>query len=88
MAHLSARRWESALAFRARKDHRNVHHVWSTTWAVVHVQRWCCLLLAQVSQALQVEMAGQAGVEVCAVSLDLLIRLVAFLAGAWADAAF
>lgn len=55
---------------------------------MVHVQRWCCLLLAQVSQALQVEMAGQAGVEVCAVSLDLLIRLVAFLAGAWADAAF
>lgn len=67
--------WEIERAFRAVKDHRKVHHLWSAKEAVVRVQVWCCLILAHVSPALQVEMAGQAGVEVCDVSLDLLIRL-------------
>jgi hypothetical protein len=69
------RRWDIERAFRARKDHLNRHHLWSAKWAVVQVQRWCCLILAQVSHAFPVEMAGQAGVEVFEVSLDLLVRL-------------
>lgn len=72
---LYARRWDIELAFRAMKDHLNVNHLWSAKEAVVHVQLWCCLILAQVSHALQVEIAGQAGVEVFDVSLDVLIRL-------------
>lgn len=76
VVHLYARRWDIELAFRALKDHLNMHHLWSAKWEVVQVQLWCCLLLAQVYHALQVEIAGQAGVEVFEVSLDLLIRLV------------
>lgn len=60
----SARRWDSELAFRARKDHLHLHHLWSAKKDGVHVQRWCCLIFAQVSYALQVEIAGQTGVEV------------------------
>lgn len=77
---LSARRWDIELAFRVLKDHLNVHHLWSAKHEVVQVHLWCCLILAQVSHALQVEIAGQAGVDVFEVSLDLLIRLTAFLA--------
>lgn len=75
VVNLYARRWDIELAFRALKDHLNLHHLWSAKWAVVQVQLWCCLILAQVYHALQVEIAGQAGVEVFEVSLDLLIRL-------------
>jgi hypothetical protein len=71
----SARRWEIERALRAMKDHLHLHHLWSATGEVVQVQRWCCLIVAPVSHALQVEVAGQAGVEVFAVSLDLLVRL-------------
>lgn len=39
------------------------------------MQLWCCLILAQVSHILQMEIAGQAGVEVFEVSLNPLIRL-------------
>lgn len=76
VAHLYARRWDIELAFRALKDHLNMHHWWSAKWNVVQVQLWCCLLFAQVYHALQVEIAGQAGVQVFDVSLDLLIRFV------------
>ena len=72
---LYARRWDIELAFRALKDHLNLHHLWSAKWSVIQVQLWCALLLAQVYHALQVEIAGQSGGEVFEVSLDLLIRL-------------
>ena len=72
---LYARRWDIELAFRVLKDHLNLHHLWSAKWPVIQVQLWCCLILAQVYHALQVEIAMRAGVEVFAVSLDLLVRL-------------
>lgn len=72
---LYARRWDIELAFRLLKDFLALHHLWSAKWAVVQVQLWCCLILAQVYHALQVEIAGQAGVDVFEVSLDLLTRL-------------
>lgn len=72
---LYARRWDIELAFRVLKDHLNLNHLWSAKWPVIQVQLWCCLILAQVYHALQVEIAMRAGVEVFDVSLDLLIRL-------------
>lgn len=73
-----ARRWEIELAsLRALKDHLHLPHMWSVQEAVVHIQWWCCLILAQVYYALQVEIAGQTGVEVCEISLDLLVLLTA-----------
>ena len=71
---LYARRWDIELAFRALKDHLNQHHLWSAKWPVIQVQLWCGLLLAQMYHGLQVEIAGQAGVEVFDVSMDLLVR--------------
>jgi hypothetical protein len=70
-----ARRWDSERAFRAISDHLTLHHLWSAKGAVVQVHLWCCLTLAEVSHAFQVESAAHAGVDVVEVSLDLLIRL-------------
>ena len=42
---------------------------------MIQVQLWCCLILAQVYHALQVEIAGEAGGEDFDVSLGVLIRL-------------
>lgn len=50
---LSARRWEIAWAF-------HLPQVWSTKQTVVHVQRWCGLLMTQVFHALQVEITRPA----------------------------
>jgi hypothetical protein len=72
---LYARRWDIELAFRALKDHLNLNHLWSAKWPVMEVQLWCCLILAQVYHALQVEIAQQSEVDVFDVSLDLLVRL-------------
>ena len=72
---LYARRWDIELAFRLLKDHLNLKHLCSAKQAVVQVQLWCCLILAQLYHALQVEIAWESGVEVFDVSLDLLVRL-------------
>jgi IS4 transposase len=37
VVNLYARRWDIELAFRALKDHLNLHHLWSAKWAVVQV---------------------------------------------------
>jgi hypothetical protein len=47
--------WDIELAFRVLKDHLDLHHLWSAKYSVVQVQLWCCLILAQVYHALQVE---------------------------------
>lgn len=71
---LYQRRWDIELAFRALKEHLNVHHLWSAKAEVIRVQLWAALILAQAYHALQVECAGRAGVETFDVSLSLLIR--------------
>lgn len=59
----SAQRGEIELALWALNDPLMLHHL------------WCCLILAHVSHALHMECAGHAGMDVCEVSLDRLIRL-------------
>lgn len=73
---LYARRWDVELAFRLLKDFLKLNQLWSAKWPVIQAQIWACLLVAQISHALQVQIAVQAGVEVFDVSLDLLVRLV------------
>jgi hypothetical protein len=76
VARLYARRWDIELAFGVLKEHLHVGQLWSAKWAVVQVQIWCGLLLAQLFHGLQVQLAAQAGVETFDVSIDLLVQLV------------
>jgi hypothetical protein len=76
LARLYARRWDIELAFDVLKEHLHVSQLWSAKWEVVQVQIWAGLLLAQLFQGLQVQLAAQEGVEPFDVSIDLLVELV------------
>lgn len=73
-ARLYARRWDIELAFKLVKRHLGLHLLWSAKPGVVRQQIWAVLTIAQVVQALRVEIAGEAGVDVFEVSLPLLVE--------------
>jgi hypothetical protein len=74
IARLYGRRWDIELAFRELKEHLGLRLMWSAKLGVIYQQIWACLILAQLLHAYQVELAAQAGVEPCDVSLELLSR--------------
>jgi hypothetical protein len=74
IARLYARRWDIELAFRLIKRELGLHLLWSAKTTIVLQQVWAVLIIAQVFQALRLEIAARAGVEVFDVSLPLLIR--------------
>ncbi len=76
MARLYARRWDIELAIKTVKRYLNLHLLWSAKPAVVVQQVWAVLIIAQVLQALRLEIAGRAGVDPFDVSLALLVQYV------------
>jgi hypothetical protein len=74
VARLYARRWDIELAFKTAKSHLRLHLLWSAKPVVVLQQVWAVLIIAQVLQALRLEIAGRAGVDPFDVSLPLLIE--------------
>src|ERR1700730_16077155 len=73
IARLYARRWDIELAFLTLKEHLGLHLWWSSKVSVILVQVWACLILAQVLQAVRLEIACRAQVEPFEVSLPLLV---------------
>lgn len=80
VARLYARRWDIELAFNLIKTHLKLHLLWGAKPVVVLQQVWAVLIIAQVLQALRVEIAGKAGVDVYDVSLPLLVRYLPYFA--------
>jgi hypothetical protein len=78
-ARLYARRWDVELAFKLVKRHLNLHLLWSAKPGVVLHQVWAVLTVAQVVQALRVEIAGEAGVDPFEVSVPLLVEYLPLL---------
>ncbi len=78
-ARLYARRWDIELAFKLVKRHLKLHLLWSAKPGVVLHQVWAVLTIAQVVQALRVEIAGEAGVDVFEVSVPLLVEYLPLL---------
>ena len=74
IAQLYARRWDIEMAFNLLKTHLGLHLLWSAKPVVILQQVWAALVIAQVLQALRVEIAGRAGVDVFDVSLPLLVQ--------------
>jgi hypothetical protein len=85
VARLYARRWDIELAFNLVKTHLGLHLLWGSKPAVVLQQVWAGFTLAQVLQALRLEIAGQAGVDPYAVSLPLLVEYLPFFAARGLD---
>ena len=74
IAQVYARRWDIELAIKMLKQHLNLHLWWSAKLVVIQQQLWAVLIIAQILHALQVEIAGRAGVDIFDVSLQLLVE--------------
>ena len=71
IARLYAYRWDIELG---------LHLLWSAKLVVVQQQVWAVLVISQILQALRLEIAGRAGVDVYEVSLPLLVQYAPRLA--------
>lgn len=74
IATLYARRWDFELAVKLLKRELNLHLLWSAKTEVILQQVWAALIIAQVLHALQLEIAGRAGVDPFDVSLPLMVH--------------
>jgi IS4 transposase len=63
LVRLYARRWEIELAFVLLKEYLEVHLWWQSKLAGILQQIWACLILAQLLQAMRMELACQAHVD-------------------------
>jgi len=85
VARLYARRWDFELAVKLVKRHLGLHLFWSAKPVVVQQQVWAALCVAQILHALQLELAGRAGVDPFDVSLALLVEYLPRYARAGED---
>ena len=74
------RRWDIERAFKTLKRDLGLAWIWSRQWAMIELQIWATLLIAQISSALRQEVARRARVPVEEVSLELLLRTMPLLA--------
>lgn len=74
IARLYARRWDIELAFLTIKDLLGLHHWWSSQRLLILQQIALVLLLAQVVQALRLQIAARADCDPFDVSLPLLVE--------------
>ena len=74
MAVLYARRWDIELAFNLLKTTLGLHLLWSPKPALVVQQLYAVLCLAQIVQALRLELAVRAGIDPFEISLPLFLR--------------
>jgi len=84
IAVLYARRWDIELAFKLIKRELGLHVLWSSKINIILQQVWAVLLISQILHALQMEIAGKAGVDPFDVSLPLIVE---YLPG-WNDVDF
>lgn len=84
-ARLYARRWDIELAFNLIKTHLGLHLLWSSRTVLILQQVWAVLIIAQILQALRLEIAGRAGVDPFDVSLPLLVEYLPRLAAGGQD---
>src|SRR5207245_8144483 len=74
IARLYGRRWDIELAFLTLKEHLGLHLLWTSKLVSILQQVWACLIIAQVLQALRMEIACAAGVDPFEVSLPLVVQ--------------
>ena len=85
IARVYARRWDLELAFKLVKRELRLHLLWSAKDAVILHQVWAVLIIAQILQALRLELAARARVDLFEVSLPLLVQEAPRLAAAGRD---
>ena len=76
IATLYARRWDFEMAISLIKRELGLHLFWSAKTVVILQQVWAVLIIAQILHALQLEIAGRAGVDPFDVSLRLMVEYI------------
>ena len=76
IATLYARRWDFEMAVSLIKRELRLHLFWSAKTVVILQQVWAVLIIAQILHALQLEIAGRAGVDPFDVSLRLMVEYI------------
>ena len=85
IARLYARRWDIELGFLTLKHYLGWHLLWSSKQQVIRAQVWACLIIAQILQAIRMEVAFRAEVDAFEVSLPLLIEYLPQFSAAGRD---
>jgi hypothetical protein len=80
IAALYARRWDIELAVKLVKRDLGLHLIWSAKPPVILHQVWAVLTIAQILQALRLEIAGRAGVDLFEVSIPILVQTLPLVA--------
>lgn len=84
IASLYARRWDIELAIKLVKTHLGLSLWWSSKDVVIEQQLWATLTIAQLLQAMRLEIAGHAGVDPYEVSMAMLVeQLPQYAARGW-----
>lgn len=84
IARLYARRWDIEQAIRLVKRELGIHLWWSSQPDIIEQQLWAALIIHQIVQALRLEIAHRAEVDVFEVSVALLVeQLPRYLAAGW-----
>src|SRR5260370_934803 len=74
LVRLYARRWDIELAFLLLKEQLELHLWWQSKVTGILQQIWACLIIAQLLQAMRMEIACQAHVDPLEVSMPLVDR--------------
>lgn len=74
LVRLYGRRWDIELAFLLLKEQLELHLWWHSKVTGILQQIWACLIIAQLLQAMRMEIACQAHVDPFEVSMPLVIR--------------
>ena len=82
---LYARRWDIEMAIALIKQHLGLSLWWSTKDTVIHQQLIATMLIAQILQALRLEIAVRAEVDIFDVSMPLLVRYLPLFAAQGED---
>lgn len=80
-----ARRWDIEMAVQLIKQHLGLSIWWSSKDQVIHQQLYAVLIIAQILQALRLEIAARAGVGIFDVSLPLLVQYLPVFAARGED---
>ena len=85
LVRLYARRWDIELAFLLLKEQLELHLWWQSKVTGILQQIWACLIIAQLVQALRMEIACQAHVDPFEVSMPLVMRAMPTLVASGQD---
>ncbi len=85
LVRLYARRFDIELAFLLLKEYLQLHLWWHSKLTGILQQIWACLIIAQLVQAMRVEIACQAHVDPFEVSMPLVVRSMPILVASGQD---